>query len=144
VNQPALLQGRHLGAAELAQVRQRLAEQPHANRRQLSRHLAQRCQWRTPTASPRPGNGWTCGTPTNTSGQSPTTAAAAQKELAQQPFGSGAIEPACRQYQVGFKRTGQFWTAAGDQAVLRRETSWRNGRRAELYPHAQPAVAALN
>ena len=48
MNEPGLLQGRHLGAAELAHVRQLLAEQPHASRWQLSRQLAQRWQWRTP------------------------------------------------------------------------------------------------
>ena len=48
MNEPDLIQGRSFGAAELAYVRQLLAEQPHASRRQLSRQLAQRWQWRTP------------------------------------------------------------------------------------------------
>jgi hypothetical protein len=66
-----------------------------------------------------------------------------QKQLANHPVGSGAIESACRQYQCRFKRTGQFWTTAGDEALMCLETLWRNGRWEELYPHARSA-AALN
>jgi hypothetical protein len=67
------------------------------------------------------------------------TATAQQLKLANQPLGSGAIESTCRQYQCRFKRTGQFWTTAGDEALLCLETFWRNNRWQELYPHAQPA-----
>jgi len=70
-------------------------------------------------------------------------ATAQQKELANHPVGSGAIESACRQYQCRFKRTGQFWTTAGDEALMSLETLWRNGRWDQLYPHARPS-AALN
>ncbi len=66
-----------------------------------------------------------------------------QKQLANHPVGSGAIESACRQYQCRFKRTGQFWTTAGDEALMCLETLWRNGRWAQLYPHARSS-AALN
>jgi len=66
-----------------------------------------------------------------------------QKQLAQRPVGSGAIESACRQYQCRFKRTGQFWTTAGDEALMSLETMWRNGRWDQLYPHARSS-AALN
>jgi hypothetical protein len=66
-----------------------------------------------------------------------------QKELANHPVGSGAIESACRQYQCRFKRTGQFWTTAGDEALMSLETLWRNGRWDQLYPHAKSS-AALN
>lgn len=66
-----------------------------------------------------------------------------QKQLANHPVGSGAIESACRQYQCRFKRTGQFWTTAGDEALMSLETLWRNGRWSELYPHARSS-AALN
>ena len=66
-----------------------------------------------------------------------------QKQLANHPVGSGAIESACRQYQCRFKRTGQFWTTAGDEALMCLETLWRNGRWHELYPHARSS-AALN
>jgi len=66
-----------------------------------------------------------------------------QKHLANHPVGSGAIESACRQYQCRFKRTGQFWTTAGDEALMCLETLWRNGRWHELYPHARSS-AALN
>ena len=36
-----------------------------------------------------------------------------------EPLGSGAVESTCRQYQCRFKRPGQFWTQAGDEALLR-------------------------
>jgi hypothetical protein len=66
-----------------------------------------------------------------------------QEQLANHPVGSGAIESACRQYQCRFKRTGQFWTTAGDEALMCLETLWRNGRWTELYPHARSS-SALN
>lgn len=66
-----------------------------------------------------------------------------QKELANHPVGSGAIESACRQYQCRFKRTGQFWTTPGDEALMCLETLWRNGRWHQLYPHARSS-ALLN
>jgi hypothetical protein len=69
------------------------------------------------------------------------TATVEQIKLANQPLGSGAIESTCRQYQCRFKRTGQFWTTAGDEALMCLETFWRNNRWHELYPHAQPACA---
>ena len=71
------------------------------------------------------------------------TATPEQKILANQPVGSGAIESTCRQYQCRFKRTGQFWTTAGDEALMCLETLWRNGYWHQLYPHAKPA-AGLN
>jgi hypothetical protein len=70
-------------------------------------------------------------------------ATAEQKQLANHPVGSGAIESACRQYQCRFKRTGQFWTTPGDEALMCLETLWRNGRWDQLYPHAKSS-AALN
>jgi len=66
-----------------------------------------------------------------------------QKQLANHPVGSGAIESACRQYQCRFKRTGQFWTTAGDEALMCLETLWRNGRWNQLFPHAR-SLAVLN
>jgi hypothetical protein len=66
-----------------------------------------------------------------------------QIKLANQPLGSGAIESTCSQYQCRFKRTGQFWTIEGDEALMCLETFWRNGRWEELYPHAK-SPAALN
>jgi hypothetical protein len=71
------------------------------------------------------------------------TATAEQITLANQPLGSGAIESTCRQYQCRFKRTGQFWTTVGDEALMCLETFWRNGRWHQLYPHAK-ANLALN
>jgi hypothetical protein len=53
-----------------------------------------------------------------------------------EPCGSGAIESTCRQYQCRFKRTGQFWTKEGDEALMCLETFWRNGRWEHLFPHA--------
>ena len=41
----------------------------------------------------------------------------------------------CRQYQCRFKRTGQFWTTDGDEALMCLETFWRNDRWHVLYPH---------
>lgn len=66
------------------------------------------------------------------------TATKEQIQLANQPLGSGAVESTCRQYQCRFKRTGQFWTTTGDEALLCLENFWRNHRWHELYPHAQP------
>jgi hypothetical protein len=64
-----------------------------------------------------------------------------QKQLANHPVGSRAIESTCRQYQCRFKRTGQFWTTPGDEALMCLETLWRNGRWDELYPHARSSPA---
>ncbi|HEV2209645.1 MAG TPA: hypothetical protein VG167_12770 [Verrucomicrobiae bacterium] len=69
------------------------------------------------------------------------TATPEQIQLANHPLGSGAIESTCRQYQCRFKRTGQFWTTAGDEALMCLETFWRNGRWHELYPHAKTNLA---
>jgi hypothetical protein len=66
---------------------------------------------------------------------------------AQTPLGSGAIESTCRQYQCRFKRTGQFWSTAGDEALMCLETFWRNDRWDHLYPHAKTSTTpspALN
>ena len=52
-----------------------------------------------------------------------------------QPRGSGAIESTCSQYQVRFKRTGQFWSLEGDEALLALETLRRNNRWHLLFPH---------
>ena len=52
-----------------------------------------------------------------------------------EPIGSGAVEATCRQAQCRFKRPGQFWTKAGDEALLCLETFWRNDRWAHLFPH---------
>jgi hypothetical protein len=54
--------------------------------------------------------------------------------LAGEPIGSGAIESAANRYQCRFKRTGQFWTLEGDEALLALETLRMNGRWEELYP----------
>ena len=69
------------------------------------------------------------------------TATAEQIKLANQPLGSGAIESTCRQYQCRFKRTGQYWTTPGDEALMCLETFWRNDRWHQLYPHAKPNPA---
>jgi hypothetical protein len=67
-----------------------------------------------------------------------------QRRKANEPLGSGAIESTCRQYQCRFKPTGQFWTMAGDQALMCLETFWRNDRWHELYPHVKLASPSLN
>lgn len=43
-----------------------------------------------------------------------------------EPLGSGPVEATCRQGQCRFKRPGQFWSTAGDEALLCLETFWRN------------------
>jgi hypothetical protein len=72
------------------------------------------------------------------------TASEQQKELANHPVGSGAIESACRQCQCRFKRTGQFWTNVGDKALMCPETLWRNGRWEQFYPHADLQMPLLD
>jgi len=52
-----------------------------------------------------------------------------------EPIGSGAVEATCRQAQCRFKRPGQFWSQAGDEALLCLETFWRNDRWHLLFPH---------
>ncbi len=61
-----------------------------------------------------------------------------------EPLGSGAMESTCRQYQARFKRTGQFWSQTGDEALMCLETFRRNGRWHWLFPHAQPPDPAKN
>lgn len=61
-----------------------------------------------------------------------------------EPIGSGAMESTCRQYQCRFKRPGQFWSTAGDEALLALETFWRNGRWHLLFPHARTSELARN
>ena len=53
-----------------------------------------------------------------------------------QPGGSGAIESTCSQYQRRFKRTGQFWSLTGDEALLALDTLHRNGRWNLLFPRS--------
>ena len=52
------------------------------------------------------------------------------------PIGSGAMESTCRQYQCRLKRTGQFWSTIGDEALITLETMWRNQRWRLLFSHA--------
>jgi hypothetical protein len=52
-----------------------------------------------------------------------------------EPIGSGPVEATCRQGQCRFKRPGQFWSPAGDEALLCLETFWRNERWDLLFPH---------
>lgn len=72
------------------------------------------------------------------------TATRAQQIKASEPLGSGAIESTCRQYQCRFKRTGQFWSRDGDEALMCLETFWRNGRWHDLFPHAKAPSHANN
>lgn len=55
-----------------------------------------------------------------------------------EPLGSGAMESTCKQYQVRFHRSGQFWTIQGDEALMCLETFWRNARWSQLFPHVSP------
>ena len=52
-----------------------------------------------------------------------------------EPEGSGAMESTCRQYQCRFKRPGQFWSRASDEALMCLDTFWRNDRWHLLFPH---------
>ena len=61
-----------------------------------------------------------------------------------EPLGSGAVEATCAQYQCRFKRTGQFWSPAGDEALLCLDTFWRNERWPLLFPHTRPANLSKN
>ena len=58
-----------------------------------------------------------------------------------EPLGSGAMESTCKQYQVRFHRSGQFWTTTGDEALMCLETFWRNARWSVLFPHVPPDFA---
>jgi hypothetical protein len=53
-----------------------------------------------------------------------------------EPIGSGPVEATCRQTQCRFKRPGQFWSQAGDEALLGLEMFWRNKRWHLLFPHS--------
>lgn len=74
------------------------------------------------------------------------TGATTKTQLAKagEPLGSGAIESTCRQYQCRFKRTGQFWSIEGDEALLCLETFWRNNAWHLLFPHAKPPSFSHN
>lgn len=61
-----------------------------------------------------------------------------------EPVGSGTIESTCRQFQCRMKRCGQFWSQAGDEALLTLETFWRNGYWEKLFPHAQLTSLSRN
>lgn len=53
-----------------------------------------------------------------------------------EPIGSGPVEATCRQTQCRFKRPGQFWSRAGDEALMCLEMFWRNRRWHLLFPHS--------
>jgi hypothetical protein len=61
-----------------------------------------------------------------------------------EPVGSGAIESTCRQLQCRMKRCGQFWSTAGDEALLCLETFWRNQRWELLFPHSKLTAVSNN
>ena len=61
-----------------------------------------------------------------------------------EPIGNGPVEATCRQSQCRFKRTGQFWSPRGDEALLSLEMLWRNGRWHRLFPHVTPFDPAGN
>lgn len=61
-----------------------------------------------------------------------------------EPLGSGPMESTCRQYQVRFKRTGQFWSQTGDEALMCLETFRRNERWHLLFPHSRSGDPAKN
>jgi hypothetical protein len=61
-----------------------------------------------------------------------------------EPEGSGAMESTCRQYQCRFKRSGQFWSRAGDEALMCLDTFWRNDRWQVLFPHSHQQDPSRN
>jgi hypothetical protein len=61
-----------------------------------------------------------------------------------EPLGSGAIESTCRQMQCRMKRGGQFWSQAGDEALLCLEVFWRNDRWELLFPHVAITAVSRN
>jgi exonuclease VII large subunit len=61
-----------------------------------------------------------------------------------EPLGSGAIESTCRQMQCRMKRCGQFWSTAGDEALLCLEIFWRNDRWELLFPHVAITAVSRN
>jgi len=61
-----------------------------------------------------------------------------------EPVGSGAIESTCRQLQCRMKRPGQFWSTAGDEALLCLDMFWRNDRWHLLFPHVSITSVANN
>jgi len=61
-----------------------------------------------------------------------------------EPIGSGPVEATCRQTQCRFKRTGQFWSKRGDEALMCLEMFWRNGRWHLLFPHTSTTYPARN
>jgi len=61
-----------------------------------------------------------------------------------EPLGSGAIESTCRQYQCRFKRSGQFWSLEGDEALIALETLYRNDRWHLLFPHIESPTPMNN
>ena len=67
-----------------------------------------------------------------------------QGDQLHEPVGSGAIESTCRQLQCRMKRCGQFWSQAGDEALLTLDTFWRNGYWEKLFPHAQLTSLSRN
>lgn len=50
------------------------------------------------------------------------------------PIGSGAMESTCSQLQDRFKRTGQFWTLAGERRLMALELARRNNDWDEIWP----------
>ena len=56
-------------------------------------------------------------------------------QRADEPQGRGAMKSTCRQYQCRFQRPRQFWSGAGDEALMCLETFWRNQRGHLLFPH---------
>lgn len=52
-----------------------------------------------------------------------------------EPIGSGAIESTCKQYQLRFKRPGQFWYPQTEEYLLELGNRRCNGRWHTLWPH---------
>ena len=53
----------------------------------------------------------------------------------EEPIGSGAVESACKQYQMRFKRPGQFWNREMEEGLLELVNRRNNGLWHTLWPH---------
>lgn len=57
------------------------------------------------------------------------------KSARDEPIGSGAMESLCKQYQMRFKRPGQFWRIENEERLLELDNLRRNNRWHTLWPH---------
>jgi hypothetical protein len=59
-------------------------------------------------------------------------------------LGRGAVDASCWKDPCPFKRTGQFWALAREEALWGLDTFWRNERWPPLFPRSRPARGSKN